>query len=67
MTLKTLSRIRAIGGSLVVTIPKEIVKEQSLQEGELIKLEVNKIKIDGFGLLKGVGKFTRKDRMEDRF
>ena len=28
MTLKSVSRIRSIGGSLVVTIPKEIVKEK---------------------------------------
>ena len=67
MTLKSLSRIRVIGGSLVVTIPREIVKEQSLKEGELVELEIGKVKIDGFGTLKGIGKFTRKDRIEDRF
>lgn len=67
MTLKSVSRIRSIGGSLVVTIPKEIVKEKSLSEGELIELEIEKTKKDFFGALKGIGHFTRQDRMEDRF
>ena len=49
MKIKALSRIRAIGGSLIVTIPKEVVKEQSLQEGELVELELDKLKIDVFG------------------
>ena len=44
MTLKTVSRIRAIGGSLVVTIPKEVVKNEFLNEGELIELEIRKPK-----------------------
>ena len=65
--METLTRTRAIGGSLVVTIPKEIVDEVSLKEGELIKINVEKVKVNGFGVLKGVGEFTRKDRMEDRF
>jgi len=66
MTLKSVSRIRSIGGSLVITIPKEIVKEKSLREGELIELELEKPKQNFFGALKGIGSFTRQDRMEDR-
>ena len=65
--METLTRIRAIGGSLVVTIPKEVVKEEGIQEGELIKIKVEKMKKDGFGLFKGIGKFTKEDRIEDRF
>jgi len=66
MTLKSVSRIRSIGGSLVITIPKEIVKEKSLREGELIELELEKTKQNFFGALKGIGSFTRQDRMGDR-
>ncbi|MGD9276464.1 MAG: hypothetical protein PVJ67_04805 [Candidatus Pacearchaeota archaeon] len=62
--MKTVSRTRKIGGSLVVTIPKEIVKEKCLGEGELVTFDVNKVKFDGFGALKGIGKFTRKEREE---
>ncbi len=66
MTLKGLSRIRCIGGSLVVTIPKEIVREKNLKEGILVELDIEKIKLDGFGKFKNISSFSEKDRMEDR-
>ena len=66
MSLKSISRVRSIGGSLVVTIPKEIVREKSILEGELVELKIEKPKEDFFGVMKGIGSFTRKDRMEDR-
>jgi len=66
MSLKSVSRIRSIGGSLVVTIPKEIVREKGLNEGEVIELEINKPRLEGFGAIKGISPFTRGDRMGDR-
>jgi antitoxin component of MazEF toxin-antitoxin module len=60
--MKSLTRTRTIGGSLIVTIPKELVREKSLEEGELIE----KIKKDFFGALRDIKPFSRKDRMEDR-
>lgn len=62
--MKALTRTRAIGGSLVVTIPKEIAKEESIQEGELIEIEVEKVKKSGFGLLKGMRPFTEEDELK---
>ena len=63
--MKTLTRTRTIGGSLMVTIPKEIVKEESIQEGELVELTVNKIKKSGFGIFRGqLGKFTEEDKLK---
>ena len=64
--MKSLTRTRSVGGSLIVTIPREIVKEEMLEEDELIEIEVKKHKKDFFGVLKGIGKFTEKDRMRDR-
>lgn len=64
--METLTRTRAIGGSLVVTIPKEIVKEESIGEGELVKIKVEKVKKSGFGLFKGIGKFTQKDELDTK-
>lgn len=66
MALKSVSRLRSIGGSLVVTIPKEVVKEEFLSEGDLIEIEVRKPRQDFFGALKGIGSFTREDRARDR-
>lgn len=65
--MKTISKTRAVGGSLVVTIPMEIVKSEMLRENEVVEIEVSKSKKDFFGALKGVGKFSRKDRIKDRF
>jgi len=65
--MKTLTRTRAIGGSLVVTIPKEIVREEFLKEGELVEIEVKKTKKDFFGALKGIGSFTKEDELMGHF
>ena len=67
MTLKSLSRLRSIGGSLVVTIPKEVVKQKFLDEGVLVEIEVEKVEADGFGKFKDLKSFTDEDRMGDRF
>jgi len=41
--MKSLSRTRTIGGSLVVTIPVEIVKGEGLKEGEFVEVEVKNL------------------------
>ena len=64
--LSALAKTRRIGGSLVVTIPIEIVKDQSIEENEIVEIKVRKRRKDYFGALKGTGSFTKEDRMEDR-
>lgn len=64
--MKTIARTRRIGGSLVITIPANIIKAENIQENELVEVEVKKRRKNYFGALKGIGSFTRKDRMEDR-
>jgi hypothetical protein len=61
--MKSISRTRSIGGSLIVTIPREVVKKESLQEGEIVRIEIKKIKNDFFGELKGIGSFEKEDRL----
>ena len=59
---------RRIGGSLVVTIPVEIVKEENIQENEVIDFVVKKRHKSYFGVLKGIGAYNREEvRMKDRF
>ena len=55
---------RKIGGSFIVTIPKNIVDMESIQEGEKVRVSIEKIKETGFGLFKGIGEFTSRDRKE---
>ena len=58
---KTLAQVRAVGGSLIVTIPKKIVDKEGIHEGEWVQLDVKKAKKDYFGCLPGVGSFTKED------
>jgi antitoxin component of MazEF toxin-antitoxin module len=62
--MKTLSRARQVGGSLVVTIPKEIVREENLRDGELVQIEIEKVAKSGFGILKGMRSFRAEDEMK---
>ncbi len=64
--MTTIAKTRAIGGSLVVTIPIQIVKSENIQEGEFLEIDIRKRKKDFFGALKGIGEYTREDRMADR-
>ena len=64
--MKTLAKIRAIGGSLVATIPKEIVNIENLEENQVVEIEIKKHKKDFFGTLKGLSSFTEEDRIKSR-
>ena len=57
-----LSKARKIGGSLVVTIPIQIVKDEQICENDEVEIKVKKRKKDYFGVLKGIGSFKEKDR-----
>ncbi len=58
----TLARTRRIGGSIVVTLPANLVKAENLHEDEIIEINVRKQRKDYFGALKGIGSFKREDR-----
>jgi len=59
-----LARTRKVGGSLVVTLPKELVETEKIKEGEIIEIKVKKLRKKGFGILKGVGPFTAEDELK---
>ncbi|MCJ7762807.1 AbrB/MazE/SpoVT family DNA-binding domain-containing protein [Candidatus Bathyarchaeota archaeon] len=58
-----LAKTRKVGGSLVVTLPKELVESEKIKEGEVIEISVKKLRKNGFGVLKGVGPFTAEDEL----
>ena len=61
--LVSLVRARKVGGSLVVTLPKELVESKKIREGEIVEIIVNKVRKDGFGVFKGMTSFTVKDEL----
>ena len=62
--METISKVRAIGGSLMVRIPKDLVKLESIQDGQLVKIKLEKVRKSFFGALKGIGKFTKEDELD---
>ena len=60
-----IARARKLGGSLVVTIPKEIAVQEGIVEGEAVKLKIKKVRKDWFGALKGIGPFTKEDELDE--
>ena len=62
--METLTRTRKVGGSLLITIPKDIVREESLRAGELVRVDIKKVKKSGFGMFKGMAPFTKEDELD---
>ena len=46
------------------SVPKELVEAKKIREGEILEINVNKVKVDGFGSLKGIGPFTSQDELK---
>jgi antitoxin component of MazEF toxin-antitoxin module len=63
---ETIVRARKLGGSLVVTIPKEIAMQEGIVEGEAVKLRIKKVRKDWFGAFKGLGPFTKEDELDEQ-
>ena len=59
----SVSRVRRVGGSLMVTIPKELAEALGIREGELVKIEVRKLRRDFFGALRGLSPMTAEEEL----
>ena len=60
----TLVKTRRVGGSLVITLPKEVTESKGIKEGEIVEITVKKLRVDGFGSLRGIGPFTAGDELK---
>ncbi len=47
-----LAKTGKVGGSLVITLPKELVESQKIKDGEIIEITVKKLRKDDCGALK---------------
>jgi antitoxin component of MazEF toxin-antitoxin module len=48
----------------MVRLPKEVVEQEDIHEGEMIELEVRKAKRQWFGITPEVSEFTHEDELE---
>ena len=62
--MRTIARARALGGSVIVTVPMEIAREEGIHAGELVELEIEKVKKSFFGIARGIGHFSKEDEMD---
>ena len=59
-----LAKTRRVGGSIVVTLPSELVKTQKIKENEFVEITVKKCRKSGFGALKKLSSFTVEDELQ---
>jgi len=62
--METLAKTRKIGGSLVITIPRIVVEEEGITEGNTVKLDIKSLKKSGFGISKGFVNFSKEDKFK---
>jgi len=61
---RALIRAKRVGGSIMVRLPKEVVEQEDIHEGEMVELEVKKAKKSWFGSMPGIGPMTREDELD---
>jgi antidote-toxin recognition MazE-like antitoxin len=61
---KATTEAKKIGGSLMVRIPVEIAKEEGIEEGDKVELQVKKVRFSAFGAYPGIGHMTREDELD---
>ena len=66
--MQSITKLRKVGGSIVATIPKEIIELKGLTPGQNVVIKVEKVRKSFLGAAKGIGSFTREDKrwMEGR-
>ena len=61
---KALTRAKRVGGSIMVRLPKEIVQQEDIHEGEMVEVDVRKPKKDWFGATPSLGPFVHDDELD---
>ncbi len=61
---KCVAKTRKVGGSIVITLPKEMVDAQKIRDNEYVEVEVKKCRKNGFGALKGLAPFSTEDELK---
>ncbi len=64
---RALAKARKIGGSMMVVIPREVVEQEDIREGELIELEVRRARKSWFGATPGISPFAHEDEGDEAF
>jgi len=61
MTSEFVGKVRKIGSSLAIVIPKEVAKKEGIREGALVKVQIMKRDVSSFGASSGIGPWKGHD------
>ena len=61
---ETVQYVRKVGGSLMITIPKEIATLENVQSGEMVRVEIKKMPLDLFGAFPSLGSLKKEDKID---
>ncbi|MFA6888105.1 MAG: AbrB/MazE/SpoVT family DNA-binding domain-containing protein [Candidatus Woesearchaeota archaeon] len=61
---ETIQYARKVGGSLMVTIPKEVADLEGIHAGEMIKININKIKHDLCGAFPTLTSMKKEEKID---
>ena len=59
-----LTKTRRVGGSVMVTLPKDAVETLGVEEGEIVEITIRLPRKSYLGALRGIGTFSEKDRAD---
>lgn len=59
--------VKKVGGSMMVVIPADIVAAENIHPGEEVEVTFKKRRKSYFGCMKGLGPFTKEDRMRSKY
>lgn len=61
---KALAEAKKIGGSLMVRIPADIAKNEGIEEGSMVEIQIKKAKRSWFGSMPDLAPMTREDELD---
>ena len=60
--MEGITKLRKAGGSVIATIPKNIIELENFVPGQIVKITVKKVRRSFFGIAKGIGSLTKEDK-----
>ncbi len=61
---QVVAKAKRVGGSIMVTLPKQVVDLLGVVEGDAVELNVQLPRRSFLGALRGIGAFTEEDRAD---
>ena len=55
---------RKVGGSLMVSIPREIAELEQIAEGDFLEINFHKVMEDWFGAAKAIPSLQKEDKLD---